>query len=341
VEWTNDGRIRAPSYKGLCQDEGGIASVPSRELPAGDRAAPDPPPEASAAFGNLDRVLFPEDGITKGDLLDYYRRVAPVLLPHLRDRPFTMRRAPEGIHRPFFWVKDAPAFMPAWIDRVEIPAETRRGQAKETVAYPIIDDVPSLLWMVSMGCIDLHVTLSRAATWRCPDYVLFDLDPCRDASFAAVVRVAHHVRDALNGLGLEAYAKTSGRDGMHVCVPIALGPSFDETRAFAQTVATAVERAYPDEATAAWVKERRHGVFVDWKQNSLAATIVPPYSVRPMPGAPVSCPLRWEEVREDLDPRTLGMQAVLERAERLGDLFAPVLEGGQDLTPFVRRQAPS
>jgi bifunctional non-homologous end joining protein LigD len=282
-------------------------------------------------FEHRDRVLFPRDGITKGHLLDYYSAVAPALLPHLADRPFVSRRAPEGIDGPYFFQKDAPPGTPAWVRRAEIPAESRRGKAKESVTYPVVDDVPALRWLVNVGCIDLHVGLSRVDSYLAPDVVLFDLDPTPDTGFATVARTALRLHEALAGIGLDCLAKTSGAAGMHVVVPIETGPTFADTRRFARAVATALARVHPDETSAAFAVGRRRGVFLDWKQNSLGASIVTAYSVRPLDGAPVSCPLAWDEVTESLDPRELSMPVALERIERLGDLFAPALAGGHDL----------
>jgi bifunctional non-homologous end joining protein LigD len=315
-----------------------IAAVPHPELEAAEPASEaSPPPRLGALAGNLDRVLFPEDGITKGDLVGYYHAVAPVLVPHLRDRAFVLRRAPEGIDRPFFFAKDVPPFAPPWLVRARIPAESRTGESGPGfLEAPVVCDEASLLWLVGIGCIDLHVTLSRVDRIDEPDYVLFDLDPSQGATFADACTVALHVRDALAGLGLAACVKTSGQTGLHVAVPIERGPDYAATRAFAQTVATAVERVHPDVATTEPSTRRRRGVLIDWRQNHVGASIASPYSVRPVRGAPVSCPLHWAEVEEGVDPSSLTMPVALERVERFGDLYAPVLAGGQDLAALLR-----
>jgi bifunctional non-homologous end joining protein LigD len=332
TEWTNAGHARAPAYKGLVEETTPVAEVPHTALaadepsPAG-RAAP---PRLTALAGNLDRVLFPDDGITKGDLVAYYHAVAPVLLPHLRDRAFVLRRAPEGITRPFFFAKDVPPFAPAWLARARIPAETRGSDGRPgSLEAPVVCDEASLLWLVGIGCIDLHVTLSRVDRIQEPDSVLFDLDPSGGATFAEACAVALHVRDALAGVGLEAYVKTSGQTGLHVTVPIERGPDYARTRAFAHTVALAVERVHPALATTVPATRRRRGVLIDWRQNHVGASIATAYSVRPVPGAPVSCPLTWDEVEAGLDPAGLTMAAVQERVARLGDLYAPTLGAGQ------------
>ena len=279
-------------------------------------------------------MWWPEAGLRKGDLVAYYRTVAPVLLPHLRGRPFTIKRhftVPRG---PFVWQKDAPAEMPVWIRRAPLPARSRRGAS---VDYAVVDDELALLWMVEYGCVDLHVWTARADLPDRPDYVLFDLDPVPGVEFAAVVRAALLVRDALESLGLESLVRTTGGDGLHVHVPLARRHTHVETREFADVVTAAVARASGGLVTAERAKERRRGVFVDTKMNGHGQQIVCVYSVRPLPGAPVSTPLRWDELREDLDPRSFTIERVLARVERDGDVFAPLLRGRQRLGAALAR----
>jgi bifunctional non-homologous end joining protein LigD len=331
VEWTRDGRLRAPSYQGL-RDDKPPAQV-RREQPA----------EADVRRGartlrlrNLDKVFWPEEGITKGDLLAYYERIAPALVPHLRDRPFTMKRYPDGIEGGHFFQKDAPVHMPEWIERRPFPATTRDGKRTRTISYPLVNDELALLWMVNMGCIDMNAWLSRADRPDRPDAVLFDLDPSEDASFREVVRVALLVEEVLGALGLAGYPKTSGADGLHVLVPVARRHTYEQTRSFVSIVADTLARTHAGLVTTEWSRAKRRGVLVDANQNRAGATIASVYSVRPRPGAAVSTPLRWEELTEDLDPRDFTMEAVAGRVERHGDLFAPVLAGGQSLTSALR-----
>jgi bifunctional non-homologous end joining protein LigD len=336
TEWTSGGQLRAPVYKGLEAPTATVAEVPHTALETAPPATAERPvPRVSALAGTLDRVLFPADGITKADLLDYYHRIAPSLLPHLRDRACVLRRAPEGIDGPSFFTKDVPDFAPPWLVRARIPAESR-ADSGGTMEVPVVCDEASLLWLVGIGCIDLHVTLSRVERIDEPDQVLFDLDPAPGATLDDVLDVARHVRDALDGLGLRCYPKTSGQTGLHVAVPIERGPDYAAARGFAQTVATAVERAYPKLATTEASTRRRKGVLIDWRQNHVGASLASPYSVRPVPGAPVSTPLSWDEVEEGVDPRELTMEVVLQRVEELGDLYAPVLAGAQTIVPFVQ-----
>jgi bifunctional non-homologous end joining protein LigD len=280
---------------------------------------------------NLDKIFWPDDGIAKGDLLDYYERISPALVPHLRDRPFTMKRYPDGIAAGHFFQKDAPSHMPDWIPRRPFPATSRDGKHKRMVSYPLVNDELALLWMVNMGCIDMNAWYSRVDRPDRPDFVLFDLDPADDVGFRETVRVAHLIRELLAAIGLESFAKTSGSDGIHVLVPVVRRHTYEDTRSFSALVATALARTHPGLVTTEWARAKRRGVLIDSNQNREGATIASVYSVRPHPSAPVSTPLAWDELTEDLDPRDLTMEVVLERVDRQGDLFEPVLHGRQSL----------
>ncbi len=282
-------------------------------------------------LSSADRVLFPEDGVTKGDLWDYYAAVAPTLVPHLRGRPFTMKRFREGAAGGSFFQKDAPKGMPSWIPTQRFRTWPREGESR-LVDFPLVNDELALLWMVQMHCIDMNAWYSRVDKPERPDFVLFDLDP-PDGAFRLGVRVAHLVRGLLEELDLSCYVKTSGADGVHVLVPIARRSTFDVTREFAQGAAEVLADRHPGLVTTEWRKAKRRGVFVDARQNGWGKTIASAYSVRPKPGAPVSTPLRWEELTEDVAPRDFGMSEALARIERHGDLFRPVLDEPQALAP--------
>ncbi len=293
-------------------------------------------------LSSADRVLFPEDGITKGDLFEYYEAVAAAILPHLRDRPFTMKRWREGLEGAAFFQKQAPRGMPSWIPTRQFRTWPREGESR-LVDFPLVNSPDALLWMVQMHCIDMNAWYSRVDKPDRPDFVLFDLDPPdSDDGFPMAVRVAHLIRGALGELGLASHVKTSGADGIHVLLPIARRSGYDETYEFAELVSRRLEAEHPGEVTTEWLKKKRAGVLVDHRQNGHGKTIASVYSVRPKPGAPVSTPLRWEELTEDVRPRDFSMTVALERVGRFGDLFEPVLRGGQSLGPAlreVRRQA--
>jgi bifunctional non-homologous end joining protein LigD len=292
---------------------------------------------ASVKLTNGDRVLFPDDAITKADLFAYYDRVADVLVPHLRDRPFTMKRYREGMAGPAFFQKQAPKGMPSWIETRQFPTRTREGRQR-LVDFPLVNSREALLWMVQMHCIDMNAWYSRVDRPERPDYVVFDLDP-PDGAFALGVRAARLVGELMTELGLRAYPKTSGADGMHVFVPIERHHSFDETHAFAEAVAGLLEARHPGVVTTEWVKAKRDGVLIDYHQNGQGRTTASVYSVRPKPEATVSTPLRWEEVDDGLDRRAFTMEVALRRIEEHGDLFAHVLEGGQFLAEASRTLA--
>jgi bifunctional non-homologous end joining protein LigD len=328
VEWTHDGHLRAPSFQGLREDK--PPEEVRRELP---------PEEVVRHAGrelkltNLDKVFWPDEGITKGDLIEYYRAVAPVLVPHLRDRPFTMRRYPDGIAGKAFFQKDAPSHMPDWIPTVRLQVSTRESPRRtKWIEAPLVNDEDALLWMVNMGCIDLNTWYSRVDRLDRPDFVLFDLDPSPGSGFKEAVEVALIVKEALDALGLVSFPKTSGSErGMHVLVPIERRATYDDTREFAEIVAGAIARTHRGLATTEWSKAKRQGVLIDANQNGEGKTIASVYSVRPKPGAPVSTPLRWSEVDDSLDPHAFTMAAVLERVRSHGDLFAGVLKTRQRL----------
>jgi bifunctional non-homologous end joining protein LigD len=332
AEWTHDGRLRAPSYKGLREDK--PAEEVRREEPITDRITKG---SRELKLSNLDKAFFPDEGITKGDLLEYYRSVAPVLVPHLKDRPFTMVRWPDGIKGKKFFQKDAPSHMPEWIPTFRTQVSTRESpRQKKWVNFPLVNDELALLWMVNMGCIDMNAWYSRVDRSDRPDFVLFDLDPSPDVGFKETVQVALLVKQALDAFGLVGFPKTSSAEGMHVLVPVERRYTYDDTRQFAEIVAGAIARTNRGLATTEWTKSKRRGVLIDANQNGEGKTIASVYSVRPRPGAPVSTPLRWEEVDEDLDPLSFTMPVVLERVRKHGDLFEGVLSTKQRLTDALK-----
>ncbi len=303
IERTPQGRLRAPVYIGL----------------AGDRPVAAPPASRVVA-SNPDKMFFPELGLTKSDLIDYYTAVGPALVEHLKDRPFTMKRFPDGIHGKHFFQKDSPSHMPSWIPRSE----------QQGIGYPLVNSVDALIWMVNMGCIDMNAWSARADRPDRPDWVIFDLDPAEGTEFAVVVEVAQLVRTALEALDLQGFPKTSGSRGIHVLVPIARRYDQETVRDFAHAVARALAHTAPDLVTTEWQRSRRHGVLIDANQNGYGRTTAAVYSVRPVPGALVSAPLEWDEVGPELDLTDFTMDVVRERLRRC-DVFAPVLSLRQRL----------
>src|SRR5437764_74933 len=266
AEGQHDGHLRAPAFLGLREDKS--AREVKREVPVAAQ------PEGRVKLSNLDKVFWSDEGITKGDLLDYYRAVAPVLLPHLRDRPFTMRRYPDGAFGKAFFQKDAPKHMPDWIPTLRVHVSTRDSPARRKwIDAPIVNDELALLWMVNMGCIDMNTWYSRVDKPDRPDFVLFDLDPSPDVGFKETVQVALIVKSALDALGLVSFAKPSRADGIHVLVPVERRYTFDDTREFSEIVAGAIARTHRGLAPTEWSKARRRGVLIDSNQNGEGKTI--------------------------------------------------------------------
>src|SRR5437870_5494756 len=277
-------------------------------------------PEAKPVkLSSPDRILFPGDGITKGDLFEYYRKAGPTIVPHLRDRPFTMKRYREGSTGQPFFQKQAPKGMPSWIPTRTFRTHPREGGSR-LVDFPLLNSVEAVLWMVQMNCVDMNAWYSRVDKPHRPDFVLFDLDP-PDDGFELAIEVAHLIRELLEELELPGYVKTSGADGIHVVAPITRRSTFEQTYAFAERFSRLLEQRHPGKVTTEWLKKKRRGVLVDHRQNGWGKTIASVYSVRPKPGAPVSTPLHWDELTEDVRPRDFTMEVALRRVADHGDLF--------------------
>lgn len=271
---------------------------------------------------NLDKIFWPELGLTKRDLLQYYLDVSPWLLPHLKDRAMVMKRYPNGIHGPFFFMKRAPEPRPDFISICSI--EHASGNV---IGFPVVRDQASLLWTVNLGCIDLNPWYARCDdVWR-PDYLHFDLDPTPDTSFNRVLQTALLVRDALAGLKIKSYAKTTGSRGVHVYVPIVRGPEQKDVWRFAKAFSKELEGRHPRTVTAEYRVEKRPAgrVLVDYNQNAWNRTLASVYSVRPKAAATVSTPVSWEEVERGVRIEDFTMKNVPERLRKLGDLWRPLL----------------
>jgi bifunctional non-homologous end joining protein LigD len=334
-EWTHDGHLRHPAYLGIRDDKSPEEVELEPDLPAVLRKG-----RRELRLSNLDKLFWPDEGITKGDLLRYYRAIAPVLVPHLRGRPFTMRRYPDGAYGKAFFQKQSPSHMPDWIATYRALVSTREGSgAKKWVDFPIVNDELALLWMVNMGCIDLNTWYSRVDKPDRPDFVLFDLDPTPEVPWSQTAEVALILKELLDALELASFPKTSGGKGFHVLVPIDRRSTFEDTRAFAEHVAGAIARTHPKLATTEWSKARRRGVLIDSNQNGEGKTIASVYSVRPKPGAPVSTPLVWSEVNDRLNPSIYTMDVVLERVRAKGDLYEGVMTTHQSLSKALKRLA--
>ncbi len=286
---------------------------------------------------NLDKPFWPKLGVTKGDLLEYYARVAPWLLPHVRDRAMVMKRYPNGADGDFFFMKRAPVPRPDFIELCTID----HGSAG-VIDFPMIQDLRSLLWVVNLGCIDLNPWYARCDDTDRPDFLHFDLDP-GSATFAQVIRASLIVRDALAALGVTSYVKTTGSKGLHVYVPIVRGPTQREVWAFAKALAWVLADRHPSLLTAEYkVAKRPAGhVLVDYNQNAWGRTLASIYSVRPSPRAGVSTPVTWREVERGLAIDDFRIDNVPARLRRRGDLWAPLLADDErcDLGALMSRHA--
>ncbi|HEY6605609.1 MAG TPA: non-homologous end-joining DNA ligase [Gaiellaceae bacterium] len=291
-------------------------------------------PEKTVNLTSPERVLYPDDGITKGDVFAYYERVGATLVPHLRDRPFTMKRYPHGITGEVFFQKQAPRGMPDWIPTRQFRTWRREGGSR-LVDFPLVNSTEAVLYMVQMNCVDMNAWYSRVDKPHRPDFVLFDLDP-PDGGFELAIEVAHLIHELLDEVDLPGYVKTSGADGIHVVAPITRRSTFEQTYQFAERASRLLEQRHPGKLTTEWLKKKREGVLVDHRQNGWGKTIASVYSVRPKPGAPVSTPLRWDELTPDVRPRDFPMEVALERIDRHGDLFAAVLEDPRPLSPAAK-----
>jgi bifunctional non-homologous end joining protein LigD len=275
------------------------------------------------SLSNLDKVMYPETGFTKGELIDYYTRVAPALLPHLRDRPLTLKRYPNGVEGQYFYEKRCPSHAPEWV----------RTERVDEIDYCICDDLPTLVWLANLADLELHPSLSLARDIERPTTMAFDLDPGEAAGLAECREVALLLRETLASLGLECRAKTSGSKGMQVYVPLNTAVTYDETKPLSQALARHLERQHPKLIVSTQKKELRRGkVLIDWSQNDEHKTTVSVYSLRARERPTVSTPLDWDELeREPPESLVFDAGAVLERVEERGDLFTPVTELEQGL----------
>lgn len=285
-------------------------------------------------LSNLDKVLYPATGFAKRDVIRWYRDVAPVILPHLRGRPLSMKRYPDGVGGGSFYEKHCPGHRPDWVRTAEVAG--RRGA--EPVDHCLVEDVPTLVWVANLASLELHVTMARADDVQRPTAVVFDLDPGAPAGLAECVRVAHRLREVLDRLGLQAFVKSSGGKGLHVYVPLHTPVTYEDTGPFARTVAELLAGRHPDAVVSNMRKDLRAGrVLVDWSQNSAHKSTACVYSLRARGRPTVSTPVTWDELddvaagRAEPDALVSDVDAARERLDRHGDLFRPVLELEQEL----------
>ena len=286
---------------------------------------------------NLKKVFWPEEAISKGDLVRYYAEMAPALLPHIRDRAMVMKRYPNGATGEFFFMKRAPTPRPDWIETCSI-----EHSSGNVIDFPVINDLASLLWVINLGCIDLNEWYARCDDVDRPDYLHFDLDPGETVRWPQIVETAQVVNATLEALDMPTYLKTTGSRGLHIYVPIVRGPTQKDVWTVAKTISTDIARRHPRLATAIYRKEARprDRVHVDFNQNAWGRTLASVYSVRPRPGATVSTPITWDELADGATIDDFRMDNVPARVGTLGDLWAPVTarprRGRFDLSKLAR-----
>jgi bifunctional non-homologous end joining protein LigD len=288
------------------------------------------------SLSNLDKVLYPAAGFTKGDVIRYYSRVAPVLLPHMKDRALTLKRYPNGVANMFFYEKRCPVHRPEWVKTANIVS----GRSRNRINYCVVADEPTLVWVSNLASLELHTLLSKTSDPTRPAMMVFDLDPGPPAGVMDAVRIALRLRDLFSNIGLDCLAKTSGGKGIHVGVPLNTSVTYEQTKAFSRAVAMALEQSAPDQVVSKMQKSLRAGkVFVDWSQNDEHKTTACVYSLRARERPTVSTPVTWAELQKALkkdDPGLLAFEAgdVIKRVGKLGDLWKPMLSMKQKLPAF-------
>jgi bifunctional non-homologous end joining protein LigD len=336
-EWTAEGLLRLPVFVRVRDERHPEEAVREGAPPH----APPPPPAAAGAAAdrvvkvtNAEKVFFPGEGITKGELVTYHRAIAPFMLPFLADRPLVLTRYPDGIDGKSFFQKDAPEWRPPWMRTVTVHAE----ETDRDLEHFLVDDADGLAWLVNLGTVPIHVFASRARALERPDWCVIDLDP-KEAPFAHVVKLARAVHALCEEIGLPSYPKTTGQKGLHVLVPLGGQLTHEQARTLGELLARAIEADHGDlSSTARAIPARGGRVYLDYLQNGYGKTIAAPYTVRPRPGAPVSTPLRWSEVNAKLDPSRFTIRNVPARAEKLAaDPLLPVLEEKPDLVRALER----
>ncbi|MEW5918663.1 MAG: non-homologous end-joining DNA ligase, partial [Gemmatimonadota bacterium] len=355
TEWTPDGALRHPALIRMrddkppeeCQRQGWQADEDLPVASSPNDSTSDAVAEAAApkrkvreqrtiSFSNLNKIFWPAEKYTKGDLIEYYRAIAPWILPYLKNRPVVMTRFPDGIDGKSFYQKDAPEFAPEWIRTVGIWSEDTQRE----IQYFVCDDEESLLYIANLGTIPLHIWMSRVDTLQLPDWCVIDLDP-KDAPFSDVIKTAQVLHRICQEIGLPDYVKTTGKTGLHIMLPLGQQLTYEQTRTLGELLARLVIKELPDITTITrHVTKRGDKVYIDYLQNRTGQLIVAPFSVRPLPGASVSMPLVWEEVNQSLNPRDFTIKTAPARMDKLGaDPVRPVLGKSPDLMHVLAKLA--
>ncbi|MGN6436190.1 MAG: non-homologous end-joining DNA ligase [Agriterribacter sp.] len=286
------------------------------------------------SLSNLDKLYWPKEKITKGDLIAYYEAVAPYIVPYLKNRPLSLKRNPNGIQDAGFFHKDAGDIAPDWMKTADIEAES----TGKTVHYLVCNNKDSLLFIANLGCIEMNPWNSTVSKMDNPDYLVIDIDPSEKNSFDQVIDVALAVKNVLDYAGVEGYCKTSGASGMHVYIPCGKKYLYEDVRNFAKLIATLTHEALPDTTTLerSLSRRKKNQIYVDYLQNSRGQTLASAYSARPKPGATVSAPLTWKEVKHGLTPDQFTIKNMIARLKKKGDIFSPVLKTGINIPKALK-----
>ncbi len=337
-EWTGDGVMRQPVFLGTRKDKSPsvvkheVAKPALKLLQSEERKSDESSKAKSPHLTHLDKVYWPKEKITKGDLIEYYRKISDVILPYLKDRPQSLHRYPNGINGESFFQKNVEGEVPDWVKTTRVTSDN----GKET-EYLICQNQETLLYMANLGCIEINPWNSRIQKPESPDYLIIDLDP-EAISFQKVIETAIEVRKVLESLDIESYCKTSGATGLHIYIPLEARYDYDASRSFAELLVNLIHRRIPGfTSVVRSPKLRQRKVYLDYLQNRQRQTVASAYSVRPRPGAPVSTPLLWSEVKKGLDPTDFNIKTIFKRLDSKGDLFAPVLKKGVKIEPILKR----
>jgi len=336
TEWTADNRLRHPSFLGMREDKevGEVVkeTVATRSRGVAEKTKPTsasprlrvkkPSAENTVILTNPDRILYPRDGITKQDVADYYAAVSEPMIRALRDRPLALEHWNEGIDKPSWFHQDVGRGAPPWVSSIETPTRT----ANKSIKHLVVDKPETLRWLAQMSVLTIHMWASRGAALEEPDWLVFDLDPAKGKGIEQAIDAAIIVRRLLDNLYLPSIPKTSGKRGIHVFIPLAGGYTHEEANEFACSISAAVASKVPEFTMERALNKRRGRLYLDCMQNAYGKTVVAPYSLRAIDGAPVSAPLKWEEVTKKLDPKKFNLRTMPNRLAKVGDLFARIFE---------------
>lgn len=333
-DWTEDGSMRQPIFEGMREDKNPKEVVREKEKHMTEKKSSKLlNSKREVKFSNLDKIYWPKEKITKGDLVDYYDKISKYILPYLVDRPESLNRYPGGINGPSFFQKDTDHEGPPWLEKLAVPSESEN----KDIDYILCQNKETLLYLANLGCIEINPWSSRVGNLDNPDFLVIDLDP-EKISFEKVIEAAQVTKKVFDSLDIESYCKTSGATGLHIFVPMAAKYNYDQVKEFAHIIATLVNEKLPKTTSLERRPiKRQKKIYIDFLQNRKGQTLAAPYSVRPKPGATVSTPLKWSEVKSGLSPSDFTIKNIFKRIEKVGDLWKPVLGKGANIEKALKK----